>query len=144
MVNDMLLKGKHIFIVEDNVQNRVIFQMTLVRHGALVDFERLGNNTVYRLKNLSRAVDLIILDLMLANAISGFTLIGEIRALANLAAVPIIAVSAMDPAIAIPEARAKGFTGFIAKPINNKLFPQQIARIINGEQIWSSGERWAT
>jgi len=52
-----------------------------------------------------------------------------------------VAVSAMDPSVAIPQARQKGFSGFIAKPIDNRLFPQQIAQIIEGEQVWSIGER---
>jgi two-component system cell cycle response regulator DivK len=54
--------------------------------------------------------------------------------------VPIIAVSAMDPAIAIPEARIRGFSGFIAKPIEAHLFPEQVARVINGEEVWYVGE----
>ena len=36
----MSLHDKHIFIVEDNLENRVVFQMALMKHGARVDFER--------------------------------------------------------------------------------------------------------
>src|SRR5262249_5530263 len=69
----LLLKDKIIFIVEDNSQNRVIFKMTLIKHGAIVDFERSGQDTIFRLKSASRAspVNLIILDLMLTDGISG-------------------------------------------------------------------------
>jgi CheY-like chemotaxis protein len=139
----MLLKDKHIFIVEDNMQNRVIFQMAFIRHGAVVDFERRGRETLARLGELAH-VDLIILDLMLADGVSGFDLYDEIRALPKYAAVPIIAVSAMDPSMAIPKTLSKGFSGFIAKPIDNHLFPKQIAQIIEGEPVWYAGERnWA-
>lgn len=136
----MFLKDKHIFIVEDNLQNRVVFQMTLVRHGAFVDFERWGRDTIFRLSNVSH-LDLIVLDLMLAEGISGFDLYDQIRALPRLESVPIIAVSAMDPSLAIPQVRAKGFAGFIAKPIDNQLFPKQVASIIAGEKIWHAGDR---
>jgi CheY-like chemotaxis protein len=136
----MLLKNKHIFIVEDNVQNRVVFQVTLVKHGAVVDFERWGENAVACLERLRR-IDLIILDLSLAKQVSGFDIFNEIRAHPEYADIPIIAVSAMDPAIAIPEARLRGFSGFIAKPIDVHLFPSQIARVIEGEQIWFVGEK---
>jgi CheY-like chemotaxis protein len=136
----MLLKDKRIFIVEDNLQNRIVFQMALIRHGAEGDFERHGKETIFHLKNLSR-VDLIILDLMLAGGIDGFDIYDQIRALPQFAAVPIIAVSAMDPSIAIPKARMKGFAGFIAKPINTDLFPKQLATVIGGEQVWHTGER---
>lgn len=136
----MLLKDRHIFIVEDNSQNRIVFQMALVRHGAAVDFERSGQDTLYQLGRLSR-IDLIIIDLMLPGGISGFDVFDDIRSLERYANIPIVAVSAMDPAVAIPKARAKGFAGFIAKPIDNRLFPKQIAQVIEGVPVWHAGER---
>jgi CheY-like chemotaxis protein len=136
----MLLKDKRIFIVEDNIQNRVVFQMTLLRHGAIVDFERSGRDTISRL-NTAAQQDLIILDLMLVDNISGLDLYDEIRQLPKHVDVPIIAVSAMDPALAIPKTRARGFAGFIAKPIDSHLFPKQIAALIAGEAVWHTGDR---
>jgi len=136
----MILKDKRIFIVEDNMQNRLVFQMALIRHGASVDFERWGRDTMYHLQNVSR-VDLIVLDLMLAEGITGFDIFDQIRALPKYDTVPIIAVSAMDPSIAIPKLKKQGFSGFIAKPIDNVQFPKQLACIIKGEHVWSVGER---
>jgi CheY-like chemotaxis protein len=136
----VILKGKTIFIVEDNSQNRVIFEMALIRHGAAVDFERWGASTTARLRNMP-CVDLVILDLMLADGMSGFDLYEEIRLLPRYENVPVVAVSAMDPALAIPRVRAQGFSGFIAKPIDRYLFPQQIADIIHGRPVWHIGQR---
>jgi len=137
----MLLYGKNVFIVEDNVQNRVVFQMLLKKQGADVEFERWGQDTVFRLKNTTQ-VDIILLDLMLAEGISGFDLYKDIREqLPELAAIPIVAVSAMEPAIAIPKARELGFSGFIAKPINGLIFAEQISNILNGETVWYTGEQ---
>ncbi|SRR5258708_3377203 len=133
----MSLTQKHIFIVEDSRQNRVVFKMALSRHGASVEFERWGHDSIQRLKELPQ-VDLIILDLMLAYGISGFNVFDEIRALPRFEHVPIIAVSAMDSAEAIPRVQSKGFAGFIAKPIDIALFPQQVARIMSGERLWAS------
>lgn len=134
----MDLKGKYIYIIEDNLQNRVVFQMALTRQGALVDFDRWGRDAVFHLENTSR-VDLIVLDLMLANGISGFDLYDEIRAIPTTADVPIVAVSAMDAAVAIPIARARGFNGFIAKPIDYNQFSKQLLAVINGEPVWYTG-----
>jgi CheY-like chemotaxis protein len=134
----MNLKGKYIYIIEDNLQNRVVFQMALTRQGAFVDFDRWGRDAVFHLENTSR-VDLIVLDLMLANGVSGFDLYDEIRAIPTTATVPIVAVSAMDAAVAVPIARKKGFNGFIAKPIDYTLFPQQLLSIMNGEPVWYTG-----
>jgi CheY-like chemotaxis protein len=133
----MLLAHKHIFIVEDSRQNRVIFKMALSRHGADVQFEQAGHDSIQRLKALPE-VDLIILDLMLAYGISGFDIFSEIRALPRFEKLPIVAVSAMDPAEAVPKVQAKGFAGFIAKPIDISLFPEQIARIMSGERLWAT------
>jgi two-component system, chemotaxis family, sensor kinase CheA len=131
----MLLKDKHIFIVEDNVQNRVVFQFILGKHGALVEFERWGKDAIWRLES-RKVVDLIVLDLMLAAGISGYDICDEIRRIPRFDNTPIVAVSASDPVIAIPKVQQRGFAGFIAKPIDDLLFPQQLAMLINGEKVW--------
>lgn len=135
----MLLQNKHIFIVEDNLENRVVFTFALTKYGATVDFERTGRD----MSSLQRKgqVDLILLDLNLTHHKSGFDVCDEIRAMPEFATIPIVAVSAMDPAIAIPEARRHGFTGFIAKPIDVHRFASQLASILEGEPVWFVGER---
>ena len=138
----MILKDKRIFIVEDSMQNRLVFQMALIRHGASVDFERWGRDALSRLQNVSR-VDLIILDLMWADGITGFDIFDQIRKLPKYQSVPIVAVSAMDASIAIPKTQKHGFSGFIAKPIDNAQFAKQLASIIAGQAVWSMGERTA-
>lgn len=137
----MLLNGKSIFIVEDNVQNRVVFQLTLIKHGARVDFERAGRDALARLGG-ARHVDIIILDLMLSGGLTGYDIFDEIRADERFDHVPIVAVSAADPSDAIPRTRAKGFSGFIAKPIDDVLFPKQIVRLLAGEAVWYAGEHY--
>lgn len=136
----MLLNNKRIFIIEDNLQNRIIFQVMLTKHGARALFEPWGNRAILQLKLLGH-IDLIIMDLMLAGGISGYDIFDQIRAVPELAHIPILAVSAADPASAIAKAREKGFVGFIAKPIDDELFPKQIADVIGGERVWHAGER---
>ena len=137
----MLLDKKHIFVIEDNLQNRIIFQVILAhKAGARVLFEPWGNRAVLQLKLIPH-IDVIILDLMLAGGISGYDVFDQIRAEPALAEIPILAVSAADPSSAIPKARQKGFAGFIAKPIDDVLFPEQVAAVIGGERVWHAGER---
>jgi CheY-like chemotaxis protein len=136
----MLLKNKHIFIAEDNSQNRIIFQMMLVRQGAKIYFERWGDDAIFRLHTMPQC-DLIILDLSLAAGISGYDIFKQIRAAPEFDGVPIVAVSATDPSQGIPKTREMGFAGFIAKPIDDALFPKQLLSIINGEHIWYAGDR---
>lgn len=137
----MLLENKKIFIVEDNLQNRIIFQLALTRHGAELHFEPWGSRALLQLQGLCQ-IDLIILDLMLANGVSGFDIFDQIRARPEFDCVPVIAVSAIDPSTAIPKTQEKGFSGFIGKPIDNELFAHQLAAIIDGKKIWHVGERF--
>jgi CheY-like chemotaxis protein len=136
----MLLDNKQIFIVEDNLQNRIIFQLALTRHGAQLHFEPWGSRALLQLQGLHQ-IDLIILDLMLANGVSGFDIFDQIRANPAFDSVPIVAVSAIDPSSAIPRTQQKGFSGFIGKPIDNELLPQQLAAVIDGEKVWYTGNR---
>jgi CheY-like chemotaxis protein len=137
----MLLEGKRIFIVEDNLQNRVVFKMVLLCQGAWVEFDRWGRDALWRLQSF-KDVDLIVLDLMLPGGYSGFAIFDEIRSLPEFEAVPIIAVSAAEHSVAIPQTQQKGFSGFIAKPIDDDLFPKQVAKIIAGEKLWYAGDRF--
>ncbi len=135
----MGLEGKRIFVVEDNVQNRVIYQMTLIKHGARLVFDRWGRDALRSMRGFQK-FDLIILDLMLPDGRSGYDIFKEIRAVPELADIPIVAVSAADPNAAIPKAQELGFSGFIAKPINVDCFAEQLERVMNGEKVWYAGD----
>jgi CheY-like chemotaxis protein len=134
----VLLKGKHIFIVEDEPQNRVVFHMMLISQGARVTFDRWGTNTPNLLK-ISLPIDLIVLDLMLRDGLTGYDIFDQIRAIHEFDCIKIIAASATEPSIGIPETRRKGFDGFIAKPLKAQLFPGQIAKVLVGESVWYTG-----
>lgn len=131
----MLLANKRIFIVEDNLANRASAQMLLERNGARTAIERYSTNTLERLKAFA-PVDIILIDLTQLEDKNGFDITDEIRKIPGFAQTPVVAVAANDPANAIPKARAKGFAGFISKPIDFDLFPQQVARILSGEKLW--------
>lgn len=134
----MILENRNIYLVEDNPDNVFILMSILRKHGARVQVDWWARGEVSGLLK-ALPLDLIILDLMLPGGHSGFDIIGEIRTLPELNAVPIVAVSAADPSISIPKAIAKGFAGFIAKPVDNELFPIQIDRLIHGEPVWYTG-----
>jgi CheY-like chemotaxis protein len=134
----MLLKDKRIFIIEDNVNNFAIMATILQQHGAQTGFERWGDDTIKRLQAFA-PVDLILLDLMFPRGISGYQIFDQIHGIPAFANVPIVAVTAADPAIEMPKARRKGFAGFISKPIRFGQFEKQIAEVFNKGAIWYSG-----
>jgi CheY-like chemotaxis protein len=129
------LEGKRIFIVEDILANRAIEQLLLEQAGAKIGFERWGTETTKKLR-LFMPVDVILLDLMFPNGITGYSVFTVIRTYPEFRHIPIVAVSASDPMSAIPQTRSHGFNGFIAKPVDFDLFADQIAEVINGKTIW--------
>jgi CheY-like chemotaxis protein len=133
----MRLKGKRIFVVDDDARNRVVFHMALVKEGAIVDYERRGKDALWRMESFAD-IDLVILDIMLADGVSGFAIFDDIRAHKHFGKVPIVAVTAADPVSSLPIAIEKGFSGFIAKPINVDEFADQLARIIDHEKVFIS------
>lgn len=130
------LKNKRIFYIEDDVKNRAIAQMILEQSGATVGFERWGRANAIVMLQAFMPIDAILLDLMFPQGVTGYDVFEAIRANSAFDHIPVIAVSASDPAIEIPRAKQLGFAGFISKPIDIRLFPQQIARCIEGESIW--------
>ena len=135
--NYNFLEGKKIFLVEDNAGNRAIEEILLEKHGAKTAIERWGRETIERL-TAAMPVDIILLDLMFPNNITGFDIFEEIRSHPEFDHIPIVAVSASDPSSAIPKTKEYGFAGFISKPIHMDSFPKQIAQILEGESLWIS------
>lgn len=131
----MILRNKRIFIIEDNLANRAIMQMALEFEGAKTAVERWGVDVMPTLAKFA-PVDVILLDLMFPNNVTGYSVYEQIRAVPAFQYVPVVAVSATDPAVAIPRTQALGFGGFIRKPINQDKFPRQILAVINGETCW--------
>ncbi len=129
----MLLKNKRILVVEDNIINRVTYQIALMRSGAFVEFDKWGPEAIKLLK-MGRKFDLIILDLMLPRGESGYHIFEEIKASSQN--VPIIAISAAEPSEAMARCRELGFDGYIAKPIDEEQFPGQLERVLAGEDVW--------
>jgi CheY-like chemotaxis protein len=73
---------------------------------------------------------------MFPNEVTGYQVFADIRAHDEFSHIPIVAVSASDPHAAVPLTRQHGFSGFISKPIDVALFPQQIADVIDHKPVW--------
>ncbi len=132
----MVLKGKRIFYVEDDLKNLTLTRAILENAGAFFASENwVREQTIAKIKSYM-PLDLILLDLMFPRHVTGYQVFEAIREDLLLATVPIVAISASDPSLEIPRAQGLGFAGFISKPINLRQFPQQVAACINGEPLW--------
>lgn len=132
---EQLLKGKRIYILEDNAENIFVLIKLLEYHGAEPIIAWWFRGEVDRVLS-SMPIDLILLDLMLPDGRTGYEALAEIRSVPELATIPAVAVSASDSDTALPKAREAGFNGYISKPIEVTLFPQQLLAVLNGEAVW--------
>ena len=132
-----VLEGKRVFLVEDDVLNLAVINRILAHSGAWVfqNYNSIGI-VIHIIQNLP--IDIILLDLMLRQGINGNNVVRELKKHPQTSHIPVVAVSSMDPELAIPEARVSGFDGFISKPIDSATFSMDIASILNGAQIWKT------
>ncbi|PID86128.1 MAG: hypothetical protein CSA11_02505 [Chloroflexi bacterium] len=132
------LKGKRIFIVEDNVTNLAVFATTLRNYGAIIIQDAWNTGTVNMLcQNLP--IDLVIIDIMLRKGITGYDIFNTMQEHEELKHIPVLAVSSLDPETEIPKAQAIGMVGFIGKPISIRHFPDQVSACIRKETVWEAG-----
>jgi CheY-like chemotaxis protein len=131
------LDGKRIFIVEDDVTNMAVAAFALKQDGAAVIQDFWNAETISLLRR-HLPVDIILLDLMLKQGVSGYDIFDVIKSDPELAGIPVVVVSASDPGIEIPRTQRKGFAGFIGKPISLGMFSGQVAACIAGQHIWTA------
>ena len=128
------LRGARIFVVEDNLANRVIMELILEQAGAAMGFEETGLDVPNAMQTFGQ-VDLVLLDLMLPQERTGFDVLKEIRAVPEYALVPVVAVSARDASEIIPQLRGAGFAGLLSKPIAFERFARQLIRVLAAEDF---------
>src|SRR5262245_15893818 len=92
------LENKRIFLIEDDVINLGVLTRTLARSGAnvCVNYSSIGI-VVHVTQNLP--IDLILLDINLRRGISGYDVIEQLRANPDIASIPVVAVTSLDPEI---------------------------------------------
>ena len=128
----MSIKGKRIFIVEDNAYNLSITTAFLELGEAVVQYERWNFDSLDRL--IAFAPDLILLDMNLGKKTSGEDVFEKIKQTPELANSKVVAVTASDTATMI-RLREKGFDGFIGKPIFPN-FASHVNDVLNGKSVW--------
>ena len=129
------LESKRIFLIEDDVVNLAVITRTLIRSGASV-YENYSSIGIAKHVEQTLPVDLILLDIMLRRGVNGYDVIEQLKANPATARIPVVAITSLDPETEIPKAKAKGFDGYISKPINSYTFAQDIADIIAGQKKW--------
>ncbi len=123
-----------VLVVEDNVANFVLIARMLGFIGIETKWKTSGYEVVEFAQRMPR-LDLILMDLRLPYE-SGYEALEKIRASEYLKDVPVVAVTAEASQEQMRKAREAGFNGFIGKPLDPDRFPDQIRRILAGEEVW--------
>jgi two-component system cell cycle response regulator DivK len=127
-------KDTTVLVVEDNVSNFVLIARMLGYLGIHCEWKTSGYEVVEYADTLPR-LDLILMDIRLPYE-DGYGALRKIRASDRLKTIPIIAVTAEASREQMNKARESGFDGFLGKPLDPDRFPDQIRRILGGDQVW--------
>jgi len=128
------VKDATILIVEDNVSNFVLMARMLGYIGVHCEWKTSGYEVVEYADTLPR-VDLILMDIRLPYE-DGYEALRKIRASESLRKIRVVAVTAYASEEQLQRARAAGFDGFVGKPLDPDRFPEQVQRMLAGEQVW--------
>lgn len=131
---DVIPKDATVLVVEDNVSNFVLIARMLGYMGIHCEWKTSGYEVVEYADTLPR-LDLILMDIRLPYE-DGYGALRKIRASPALKDTLVVAVTAEASVEQINKARAAGFDGFLGKPLDMDRFPEQIRRILGGEDVW--------
>lgn len=127
-------RKKVILVVEDNVSNFMLIARMLDESGFHCEWKTSGYEVVEFAETLPH-IDLVLMDIRLPYE-DGYGAFRKLRQSQKFDHIPIVAVTAVTGVDQMNAAQMAGFNGFIGKPLNPDRFPEQIARILSGQQVW--------
>jgi two-component system cell cycle response regulator DivK len=133
------LRDVCVLIVEDNVRNYALLARLLSFVGVKqTEWKRSGWHVLEFAQDTMAQVDLILLDIHLPEE-DGYEVLARIREDEHFRTTRVVAITADVSSVNLNRAKEAGFDGFLAKPINVDLFPDQVRRILKGEPVWDLG-----
>ncbi|MCS7010598.1 MAG: response regulator [Anaerolineales bacterium] len=116
-----------ILYIEDNLENRILVQRVLNAEGYTVAQAENAEAALLWLKE--NRPDLILMDINMPE-VDGYTLTAQIRKMEGLQQIPIVALTANVMRGDREKSLEAGCDGYIQKPIDIDLLPEQIARYL--------------
>lgn len=130
-------KSPVLVYVEDDKNSILVMKMVVERVMKLPALHVLHSRAdfVQQVKSLGVLPDVFLLDIQM-KPYDGFELLSMLRNDPQLKSCKVIALTASVTNEEVSLMKSGGFDGAIAKPLNIEVFPDLIARIINGEHVW--------
>jgi len=123
-----------VLIVEDNVSNFVLIARMLSFMGIHCEWKTSGYEVLEYADTISH-IDLILMDIRLPYE-DGYAALKKLRSSPSFNDTLVVAVTAEASQESMNRARQAKFDGFIGKPLDPDIFPDQIHRILDGEPVW--------
>jgi two-component system cell cycle response regulator DivK len=127
-------KDATVLVVEDNVSNFVLIARMLGYMGIHCEWKTSGYEVVEYADTLPR-LDLILMDIRLPYE-DGYGALKKLRTSPSLRNTLVVAVTAEASMEQMQKSKESGFDGFLGKPLDPDRFPDQIRRILEGEEVW--------
>jgi two-component system cell cycle response regulator DivK len=128
----------YVLVVEDNLQNLVLIARLLAFLGVQRYEWKASGWQVLEFADTMPRVDLVLMDIHLPYE-DGYDALMKLRSDTRFSDTRVVAVTADANAASMEKARQAGFDGFLGKPIDPDRFPEQIRRVLQGEQVWEVG-----
>jgi two-component system cell cycle response regulator DivK len=126
------MESAHALIIDDDAANNAVLAQLLHNEGVtstiLIDPTAIKDVLADELQ-----FDVVFLDLEMPQ-LDGYEVYDLLAEDANFASVPIVACSVHTNEMA--KTRRIGLNGFLSKPLDPNRFPDQLARLLNGESVW--------
>ncbi|MGB8214729.1 MAG: response regulator [Anaerolineales bacterium] len=116
-----------ILYIEDNIDNRTLIRRILTAEGYQIKEAGNAGEALDMLKTLHP--DLILMDINMPD-VDGYTLTSQIRSMSGFESVPIVALTANVMRGDRERSLEAGCDGYIQKPIDIDLLPQQVERYL--------------
>ncbi|NWF36487.1 response regulator [Mariprofundus sp. KV] len=119
--------GKKIAVVDDTDSILMLFTALLEVHQAQTSTFNSGREFLKQVEEISP--DLILLDIQMPD-MDGYRVLEGLKQLPTTAGIPIVALTAHAMSGDKERILEKGFSGYIAKPVDTRAFPDQIASFL--------------
>jgi len=126
-----------IVYVEDDAMSREVMKLLLkdaLGYSKVAIYED-TTDILKKVEALTDQPDIIFLDIHM-KPLDGFGVLEQMRNHPRYRYTRIVALTASVMNEEVKRLRTAGFDGVIAKPINQRMFPDQIERLVQGEKIW--------